>query len=149
MTSFLARHSAAALLLAWSAFLCRGADPPDQPKVRHFIGFEYPWFARRAYLQAEISLKGNVSSTGKLEDIVITSNSPAFLSVGVVKVLAEWQFDPCTSTNKAGCEYDLKVSFRLLPGYCDPSREYCPSQVEFHLPNEVIVKAKPLVAAVN
>jgi Gram-negative bacterial TonB protein C-terminal len=96
-----------------------------------------------AHLQADVTFRAFVSSTGKLEQIEVTSVSAPILSGGVKKALEQWLFEPCTSANKIECEYDLKVSFKLLPGECGPT-EHCPSELEFHLPNEVIVRAKPL-----
>jgi hypothetical protein len=58
-------------VMAWSALALGAAEPPRQPRIRHFVGLQYPNHARISHVQGDVTFRGFVSSTGKLEQIVV------------------------------------------------------------------------------
>src|SRR4051812_20746112 len=88
------------VVLTWFAVALGAAEPVHQSQIRHFVGFEYPKFARRVHLQADVTFRGFISATGRLEQIMVTSRSGPILSEGVIRAMEQWLFQPCTSANK-------------------------------------------------
>ena len=101
----------------------------DEPRIAHFEQMRYPLSARIRAVEGVVVLKGSVSSKGSVEQVSVLSGPP-LLTEDAASNLRKWLFQSPLAGDV------IVVYWFRISGLCEAP---CPSSVEFHPPNLMVI----------